>query len=250
LGYSVSSDSLLDSIQPALDHRLSALSATANAAKLIESYGVSAAKLIEPYAHHYLTLQPAIDQIIKTDFTRLYSIGSSDFSELILSLDLYHKAQEAIGQFYTNQFELTLKAFEPFRRYYAELECDVNSVTVDISHGSEKIIHAEYDRKNAVDLLTAMIVLKGSHPRAAIEVKGGHADSEGLFDCLDDHDTHYAEFQGQVDLNTNDDTKPITLTDCFQQMVQDGQVDESELEDARFAEKSAQNTSKKVNFQA
>jgi hypothetical protein len=234
LGYSASIASWRDSIQPALDRYLSAQFSAANGAKLIESSGVNIAKLIESSAYRCSTLLPAIDQIIKTDFSRLYSVNSLDFPKLTQSFDLNYKAQEAISQFYTNQFELTLKAFEPFRRYYAELECDVNSVTVDISHGSEKIIHAEYDRKNATDLLTAMIVLKGSHPRAAIEVRGGHVDSEGLFDCSDDHDTHYAEFQGQVDINTDNDTKPVTITDCFQQLVQDGHVDEAELEDAQF----------------
>lgn len=188
-------------------------------------------------------LSSVIDSVIKSsqfgvnNFSFLYN---SHLPALLKTLSPYHEIERTLAQAYDLQLGLFQEASGRIRRHFAELTCDVESVKVDIAENDKRVIHAEYDRGKVIELLSAIIAVKESQPDLSIELEDGYLDSESLFDCLDDHDTHSGEYAGKVKIKIRDKHSPKLLQSIIKELIDAGHIDEDRLDDFEYIARRAE----------
>lgn len=138
--------------------------------------------------------------------------------------------------------DLMRRAITPFVREWAGLVCEVNRVSVDISHDEAHLLHAEYDRDTVIELLTARFALEETGPEISISASGNLEQPNDLFECSGEHEAHHAHYDGETILAPKDDSA-ITkkaLSQYLDELRKDGSFDEDEWAefetDARRAE--------------
>jgi hypothetical protein len=190
-----------------------------------------------------LRLSSVIDSVIKSSQFGVNNFSfqyNSHLPALLKTLSPYHEIERSLAQSYELQLGLFQDSYGCLRRHLAELACDVESVKVDIAEGNNQVIHAEYDRGKVIELLSAIIVVKESQPEPSIELEDGYLDTQKLFDCLDDHDTHYGEYTGEVKIRILDKDNPKSLQSFMKELVDAGQVDKDRLEEIEYDARRAE----------
>ena len=188
-------------------------------------------------------LSSVIDSFIKSSqfgvssFSFLYD---SRLPALLKTLNPYHEIEQTLAGFYEYQLDLFNGAFGPTRRRVAELTCDVESVKVDIAEGNKRVIHAEYDRGKVIELLSSIIAVRELQPDLSIELEDGYLDSESLFDCLNDHDTHYGEYTGEVKIKIRGKDSPNRLQSIIKELIDAGHIDEDRSDDFDYLARRAE----------
>ncbi len=185
---------------------------------------------------------------VMDSFIKSYKFAGGSFSfqydsqlpALLKSLSPYRDIEQSLARFYEHQFDLLKEAFGPVRRRIAALACDVESVKVDIAEGHKRVIHAEYNRTEVIELLSGIIALKESQPDLSIELEDGSLDSESLFDCLDDHDAHYGEYAGEVRIKISDKDNPIPLQNFIRELMEADHIDGDRLDDFEYIARRAE----------
>jgi hypothetical protein len=139
--------------------------------------------------------------------------------------------------------DLIQKAIAPFVHEWAWLVCEVRLVSVDIAHGENHLLHAEYDRETAIELLAARIALEEAEPDVCITSSGDLEEPNDLFECSGEHTGHYAHYQGETLVKSKDDRSSTkkTLSQSLYELRQKEVFTEEEWDqietDARRAER-------------
>jgi hypothetical protein len=174
----------------------------------------------------------------RVDANSISFLYKAALPDLLNRLNPYREVEQALSSFYEAYFTRFQDVIDPFRSDVAQLYCDVESVRFDIAEGTKRVIHAEYDRSKVLELLSAIIIVKESEPEPRLDLEDGFFDSESLFNCLDEHDTHSGRYVGKVNVRILDNKK--SLQEWVEQIKKAGHIDNERADDIDFLARRAE----------
>lgn len=187
-------------------------------------------------------IQPLIDDY-RTNASKCVDSVSAAIQPLIDSYPKHIQQMSYVYESCAKQIRIIEAAMGPQLRYFAEVNCDVNPVEVDVSEGSDLVIHAEYDRANMIDLLSAIIASKRLFPESSIELTGNPQWLHGVFDCREDHETHHVEYTGEAVAKNKEVESVSDIRLCkewLQSLRENGDIDDEAWEDIEFIARRAE----------